>query len=392
MKKFRKDILAMLLVLAGFMLWSGAAARYRELDSGYGGISLRFEKNPLDVDSLAEIYERQKAAGTDSKLAAWRQDYNIKIQDPALGAGIESDVIFMWGDEKDVLGSFGGEGCAMSCDKAYELWGSRDVLGKNVNVGGAKYQVTSVINNIPGIIAVRKDNYEKDMKFVSLDMKPQSGEDESVRMEEFMLQNSKTADSTINYSDLLSLAGNFCGFPALTISALMCGKILYGIYCCRKNEKGCRTIAYYVFFLSSWICICIYSGSIFFEIPSSFIPTKWSDFDFWSALIKRCAEALNGLRLMRTYALDSYIKNAFIYILTCSLLSSACFIAALRYVKNESMNKLIVFETVFAVIMFCATVAAGAQYGRYTRAYWIILPMYFVFDCLISNFKLYERT
>lgn len=393
MKRYMKLLPAILLIFTGCMLWSGGVGRYREVGMGYGGISLRFETNPLAIDSLDEIRKQQQAEGADSKLTAWRHDYNLEIEDSNLGVSIESDVIYMWGDGKDMFGLCGISGCAMSRDKAYELWGSRDVLGKDVYIDGISYKVTCVTDNIPGIIAVKKDDYERGMSFVSLDMDPKAAGDESdVQIEKFILQNSHGADSSINYSDLVTMLGNFLVFPSMTVSALMCGRILAGLYCAGKYKKGCIVIACYAFFLIFWICICLFFGSFYFEIPGNFIPAKWSDFDFWTRLIEKYKNDLNGLRLMRTYTFDNYFRKSFVYISACVLLSSACFTAALGRVRNKTLNGLMAVEIVSAFIMFYAAAASGAQYGRYGSSYWLILPVYFIFDCFINNFNMRERT
>ncbi len=380
----------MLLVLAACMLWSGSAGRYAELDREYKGVSLRFETTPLNIDGLYEIRRRQKDLGTDFKLTAWKQDYNLEIEDPDLGICIESDVIYMWGDGK---GMWGYTGCSMSSDKAYELWGSRDVLGKTVYIDGNSYKVACVTDAVTGIIAVKKDNYKKDEKFVSLDMESESDGDEAgVMIEEFILQNSYSADSVINYSDMVSVTGNFLIFPALTIFACMFVRLMAGFYYAKKHKKGLRIIAYYVFLLVLWVCICFFAGSFFFEISGSFIPTKWSDFDFWSGLAERYRDNLSGLRLTRDYFFDVYFAKSFIYIFAGGLLSSACFAAALRLMRNKSLNMLMIVETASAFIMFYAAAVSGAQYGRYACAYRFILPVYFLFDFFINNFKLRERT
>lgn len=388
MKKYGRDILTMLLIFAGFILWGCALSRYEKMSKSFGGISLRFETNPQGIENIGELRNQENERGTDSNLTAWRQDYSLKIEDPSLGLQIESDVIYMWGDGKDLPATFGYSGCTISEDKAYELWGSRDVLGKTVYIDGVLHKVTGVTDSMKGIIAVKRDDYERDMEFVSLDINQKAAGNESGdQTEEFMLQNSYNADSSINYSDLLSWLGNFSIFPALAISALMFFRILFGLYSGVKHKNGCRVQLYHMLFLILWLCICLFAGSLSLKIPGSFIPTRWSDFEFWSGLINRYEDNLKGLRLMRIYALDGYFKKSFIYVSVCGLLSSACFMTALRHIRNKSLNNLMVLESVSAFIMFCAAIASGAQYGRYSPAYWLILPMYFVFDFFINNFS-----
>lgn len=393
MKGYVKLMPALILLFVGYMLWSSGIVKYEELDRGYGGISLSFETNPKTIDQLVEIRNQQQGSGIDSSLTAWRQNYNIKIEEPDLGVCVESDLIYMWGDGKGILSTYKDAGCIMSGDKAYELWGSRNVLGKTVYIDGSPCKVTGITDVIDGIIAVRRDDYEKDMKFISLDMEPKSnGLESDVYIENFMLQYSQQADSSINYSDLLSIAGNFMVLPAFAISVYMCGRILRELYGVKKHKKACKFIGHYIVFLLMWLCICFFAGSLNFEIPGSFIPTKWSDFDFWSRVIERLKGGLKGLRLMPVYALDSYFRKSFIYILLSGIMSSACFIAVLKYMRNKNLNRLMAVETVTAFIMFYAAFASGVGQGRYSRAYWFILPVCFVLDYFINKLSLGERT
>ena len=331
MKKYVNNFSLLLFLIVGCVLWSDGIAKYRELDKGYGGISIRFETTPLNIDSLAEIRNQQQEAGVDSNLTAWTQSYNIKTEDPSLGVCIESDVIYMWGDGKRMLVTYKDVGCAMSEDIAYKLWGSRDVLGKTVYVDGISYRVAGITDIFEGTIAIIKDDYENDMKFVSLDMEPISDpDDRDVLIEEFILQNSHSADSSINYSDLLSLAGNFIMLPAFTVFVYVFARISAELYRTKKYKKGFKSVTFYVFLLIMWICLCYFAGSFSFKIPGRLIPTKWSDFDFWSRTVESLKSGLRGLRLMSVYAFDSFFRKSFIYISICAFLSTTCFIAVLR--------------------------------------------------------------
>lgn len=391
MKRYKNELVAAVFLLIGCMFWGSAVGKHHELVKSCRGISLRFETNPVTIEKLEEIRRRQADDGRKSRLTAWKQDYNLMVEDTELGLWIKSDIIYMWGDGKNLPGLSIYSGCAISLDKAYELWGSGDILGKTVYVDKIPYKVNQVTDSITGIIAVKKDNYEKDTRFVSLDMEPESAEDQtSILIEEFILENSQDADLSINYSDLLSVLENFLIFPAFIASVLIFVKILSRLHNALKNKKRSKILVY-VFILIFWISICFFAGRFFFTLPESFIPTKWSDFDFWSNLAKKYKNNLKNLRLMKGYALDDYFRKNFILVSVWSILSSACLASALRLFNSKSLNMLVTAEGASAVIMFFAAVATDAPYGVYSRAYWFILPMCFAVDFFLNNFNRSER-
>lgn len=399
MKKYVSTLSLLIFLFAGCMLLSAGIARYQELNKGFGGISLRFETNPPDIDDLIKIRNQQQAAGMDLNLTAWNQNYNVKVEDPSLGIWVESDIIYMWGDGKSMVAAYKDEGCVLSADIAYKLWGSKDVLGKTLYVDGSSYKVADVTDIMEGIIAVIKDDYDNNMKFASLDMQPVSDgnrrndqDERDVVIEEFMLENSHSADSSINYSDLICLTGNFIMLPSFIISIYMIGRLSRELYLAKKYEKGFKSFILYSFFLVIWIFLCFFTESFFFEIPGRLMPTKWSDFDFWHRTAQSLRSELAGLRLMSVYAFDSYFIKSFIYISACGILSCACFIGILRCVRNKSVKILITVETVIAFAMFYTIIISGNMYGKYGNIYKLVLPVYFLFDFFINNFKINERT
>jgi len=388
MMKYKNDIVFLLLIFLGCICWYFSLSNGEYLADIYGAVSFRFENEPLHIEKLNEIVEWQKKDDENNvELTAWTQKDNQEIK--SNNAIIKSDIIYIWGRVNDELNLVSDNSCAISYDKAYELWKSSDVLGKTVDINDVSYKISAVLNDATGVAMVKADKYNDDMTFDALEIKTLN-KALSCSTDEFKAENSLNPDVTINYYEFSEASYKVALFPGWIIFFIMSAKIISKLYLERKNKymSSCLIIS-----LTLWMFLGLKLSQFSFEIPQSLIPTRWSDFEFWGKTINNIKLQIRTLNLMNVYYVDEYFRKTLIRIIICCVVGSAAIIVGVRHIKMQNINKLIILEILVSLILFAATLAvmSTGNCTNYTLGYWTMIPLYMAFEYFIEHFHLTER-
>lgn len=388
MMKYKNDAVFLLLLFLGCICWCFSLSNGEYLAKNYGTVSYRFENEPLHKEKLNEIVEWQKKDDENNvELTAWTQKDSQEIK--SNNVIIESDLIYIWGKANDEFKLQADSSCAISYDKAYELWKSSDVLGKTVVINDVSYKISAVLNDATGVVIVKADKYNDDMTFNALEIKTLN-KTLSWSTDEFKAENSLNPDVTVNYNKFSEASYKATLIPGWIIFFIMSAKIVSKLYLERKNKymSACLIIA-----LTLWIALGLKLSQFSFEFPQSLIPTRWSDFEFWGKTFDNIKMQIRTLNLMKVYYVDEYFRKTLFRIIIYCVVGSAAFIVGFKYIKMQGINKLIVLEILISLILFAATLAAmsAGNCSNYMLGYWTMIPLYMTFEYFIKHFHLAER-
>lgn len=385
MMKYKNDAVFLLLIFLGCICWCFCLNIGENLIDKYGIVSFRFQNDPLDFDKLNEIVEWQKKNNeSDVELTAWEQKDSQEIK--SNNGIIKSDVIYIWGKSNYELKLQAENSCAISADKAYELWKSSDVLGKIVDINGVKYNITSVLNDVTDIIMVKVSKYNKNMTYDALDIEVNS---RNWSADEFKVENSLSSDVTVNYNEFSEALYKVALFPGWIISFAMIVKIIYKLYINKNNNL---ISAFMVISLIFWVFISLKLCQFSLELPQSLIPTRWSNFEFWGKTFDNIQLQIRLLNLMKVYYIDEYFKKAFLTVIVYCILGSSAFLISFKHIKILDINNLIILEILVPIILFISALVVmnTGTYPDFTLGYWTMIPLYIAFKYFIEHFKLSE--
>ena len=352
MKKYLKYLAAAgMLGLAGIFFYLSAAS--------WGSMIL--EKNqvrfyleqPISGSEAVKIVEssqeREESKEEDNEqitdFCIWGQRERAVLSNDNLSRNILANVIMMCGNPEllfedcRVPGREDLQGCLIDQESAWQLFGSSNVVGKEITYNGKNYTIRKVIPGTEKIAAFQISRQKK-----SKNEGEQADHFEPLETDECQLNRltvhpprdwtiqalqeawSNQYGFVVELLDMELLRG-LAGGCVLLVPITVC--LMFLLYLChqyRSQEKmlGKITVAGLVlilagmawFFLKKWV-----------QIPDDYIPTKWSQFYFWTALWEQKLEQGRLLLKMPKSVLDySWIRH-FSKTIICGLFGELLLIA-----------------------------------------------------------------
>lgn len=290
-----------------------------------------------------EIREREPE-GEQTELfldfCIWGQEENVVVENESLSVSTQADTILLCGNpgllfencslpvREDV------KGCVIDEKTAWELFGSSQVVGKEISCEGKIYIVRSVIPGKERIIAFQVQRDKKESQKESAESKQEMPDSPQERPFNRVTL-SKPGDQSIY--DLQTAWNNQYGLSAAVLDTeLMRGisgvcllliplsaciffwMYLYHQYKIQDRWQGKAVAAgtalcllvLFLIFLKKWV-----------QIPDDYIPTKWSDFSFWTSLWETKTEAAKLLIQIPKTDLDYRWISSFFQSAGCGLLA-----------------------------------------------------------------------
>lgn len=306
----------MLLVL----LWAGAFWAGMVFMTKSPSVGIRFLENGPEKNSVESAFEGKTRQFT---MAAWDYQSDFLVEAPLAGGSTAMDGILVYGDGREAVfdglksgvwkGSFDEDGCMISEGAAYRLFGSVDVVGMKVICRGREWTIRGVVNKkSPWIMLPAKDND----KLPYMELNYVDAENPVSLAEEFLSLN--------------GLAGKYLLFdwPLLkaAVRVLLClpGWAFGIVLLCRWKGKHKWVFAVAAFFIGAMLT---------FRLPQDWIPTRWSDFNFWTRKFEYLGDMLNNLWRARLYDGDLKLAGYFFTTAALSLSASVCAIAKALLVR-----------------------------------------------------------
>ena len=271
----KRAAMILILLIAAFVFWrmSGAAS-----ENGlrlYGGLTqVRMGGQGLTVSAADGLLESRDAENDDMKFTAWTERNGVRAENYALGlAAVFDKSLCYYGDNQGFFSLISDDGCSLSEAAAYELFGAAGgILGETVMIDGERYIVEKLHydSKAPLIYKVKGGNLN--FSFDVLDVT--AGESQPDVISDIRMRFGIRGDIAISYESVIK------------------------------------------FF------------SLSFYIPDSFIPTRWSEFEFWSGVFSHYSGAVKYYMSMKTYSPDDKFRSLIITVISFTLLSAAFLIAA----------------------------------------------------------------
>ena len=292
--------------------------------SQYTTVSVRYRSESMKGNELKKALVRERENGSQKlpDITAWTQLTQAEIRNDTLGHLERLRLILFEGDMKTTapmsleMGSYvysdDKSGCVIDKNSAYRLFGTEAAVGNTLVYQNKYYYVRGVIKTIVPMLVLpgNAETVYNNLEFYYQGRNREQGE---ALTEEFLLQNGLMQDCVI-------LDGYFYGKILHTILALPIW-ILYAvvsILIIRFLWKKCRKLALFplILYCSIGFIGILGYGIILYQltgnpvyIPEKFIPTKFSDFEYFSRQGKRLKEQLQQLRYLMPNPKDVFLEQ-----------------------------------------------------------------------------------
>ena len=261
----------------------------RDLVRRYDGVSIRLTDATTLTQRQLENAAAQSGEGEITLRAAWSRGAPEQASS-ALNETVKLRRIRVYGDMRQVApmeliaGSVPAQddtqGCLIDSESAMALFHAADPIGAEVLVGGDRYRVRGVGKTYEPMLLIR----ERNTSFQNLECSARDLETARQSAGTYLLRCGAAEGQVVLLGGMLSrvLNGLFWSLPGVFGFALALRFFGRGKRC----QADRRERAAYVFLGAAFACAAWIEIRSTAYLPQAWLPTKWSDFSFWSRLIE----------------------------------------------------------------------------------------------------------
>lgn len=366
--------------LAVFYGCSGEGKNIRVLNMGTGILA-----------SQATQMQKQRAMQEEPTLpfTAWSEQKQVTVVNQELYREIQANLIRVCGDSRLVLdgGSWldweNTEGCLMNKNLCIALFGSTNVVGQKVWILDKEYMVKGLLRGTSNTILVETEEKEEVLlERISVEM-PRNG------IQEQELQ---------TWSEQFGVEGVSLNFQAYRVFGQTAVRVLPCIlfFCIlipvvgkvHREKMGPVARIVYLAAIIWGLGTFLWISGIQLRIPDDWIPSRWSDFEFFANVWKQKTEALgaliNGEKSQPELIYATGMVNAVKY----SLLSLGFAWMWIRKLKITKCTEAFFWTILFYGLAFCITVMLGENSATDAgfRMIWLLFPWFVWARCGVCWF------
>lgn len=245
----------------------------------------------MDGNRYDTIAQQEEERDIPTDFAMWREEGDTLVQAVNSGRTARIAAIKIHGKMWVLLGGFSSlededrEGCFLDQKAATELFGTADALGNQLSCGNKTYTVRGILEDAGGLVAMRPS---ADEITDTITIKTAEDTSAAVQSREFAARHGLTG-AILNHI-MLKETGQI--FPLLLPLAVGIRMLLELRKTIKRGRLG-----------PGWKCVCYGMMTLallamgatlvkFLEIPKDMIPTRWSDFRFWSDWLDNLKEQI----------------------------------------------------------------------------------------------------
>ena len=337
----------------------------QEAESMRQEIEKGWEKYSQDAAEMEIGQTDAQQKGNRSELlpefCIWGQKDGVLIVNQDLERNVQADEILLCGNPELVfedcrmLDREDTDGCLVDEKTAWELFGSVDVAGQKITCDGKDYTIRGIIPGNKQIFAILADTGQtKPAAGMESDTgtEPEAGVEPKKNVlnritlakptgktvQELYSEWNNRYDVSAKLMDLELLQG-VSGLCMLLVPITVCLCIGWELYRqFRKQEHQLRKAGIAVLAVMFLIGFCMFLKHQV-QIPDEYIPTRWSDFSFWSTLWKEKNEALRLLAQMPKTNMDRTWMDGFVKVAGFGVLSEVLLLPALLVIRRIVLCK-----------------------------------------------------
>jgi hypothetical protein len=317
-----------------FLLLFGLSVYNRNyFKENLSAVSIRYNVDSVSVKDIKKVIQNQKNNGETNipRFTLWKRNQKQTIHNKVTGLSQETNVIEMYGNMAQIIpmtlleGNYvfvnDPDGCVLDSKTAYQLFGTPKAVNNRVLWNGKEYIVRGVVKAADTMMIIQTT--DNDRLFSNLEaVYAHQAQTYRVDNERQQLKNTlyesglKTPDAVMDGLQFLWMLTIICRFPVWLIAFTTILLLIRHTNQLRNNQFQLLLhgvgIVILILFLVKITKLSIY-------IPDSFIPTKWSDFDFYVDKYKEIKENMvqihNCIWMPKDYQRNNVFHSGVILVL-----------------------------------------------------------------------------
>lgn len=291
-----------------------------------------------DGEQAEEILEAGKRAGAETDVCFYWDGGMDSITEPEYGRSVQvligglygNAALYDWRLNSFWEGDRGG--CVIDERSAWELFGTKQAEGRYLKLRGKQYQVRQVLPWNQNICLIRPEKTEAVCTRVFLKNEKTGAEKTA---EQFLMGN--------GLSGTVVDGGSLHGAAMLLLALLPAAVFFYLLkWACREKKAYSEKEGGYWLWVGTSALLIGTAAAVLWnkvEIPGDWIPSRWSDFQFWSDRFRSLGETLRLFIMLPKTVLQAENIFTFIQCAVCSVSALAAGILFLFISKRNSLDK-----------------------------------------------------
>ena len=387
MKALRRLLLPGLFFLCLF-LSSTASQQIQELPNLY---TLIQEERTFTGKEALEMQRKEAMESDPVPFAVWGQESEKPVSNPSLGRTAYPAVLTLCGPSFLLYSSSAPlltedtEGCLLDRTTAQELFGTSKAVGNTLNYQNRILTVRGILEGDAPILLLQALPEDSDMSRVSLSIP--SGTAPHKFLTEFVNRHGLSGQwSSLRFWSELAHAGTLLAPAVLLLSALF--SLLKTTFTALEFPLpflACLLLCGLSWFLLLWLC------EFSFQLPEDFIPTKWSDFEFWSRLWKSKGDELVLLLTSEKLGPELPLFLNSLKAIGFGLLAVFLYPISLPRLSMQQNRGLWGTTVFFLLLAFCSVVFTGTPTFAENKLLWLVPIAYLWQQALSLRLRLWIR-
>lgn len=326
MGKYVRLIFRIICVSAVLLLYMAARQSLGRLSACEKSALILMETSPLNAARLEEMRRGEAGQELPREFTAWSQENEVQVENKNLLCSHTVAAVAVCGrsdlvlpgtarlDEEDL------DGCLIDENTARKLFGNTNVTGLSVEIGGKKKTIRGILYDAEDTVLYEESS--ADQKFTSLTVSLGNNTTYDTIRQDFMARHA-LAGKFVRMDTLGWILEILCALVPLIVGLRILKPCLRAAWVYRAESTGILIFAGTV--ACAALLLWLLAGQI--RLPEEMIPTKWSDFSFWSSLMEKERESLLLLLLTeKQRPLQMFVRDFY-------LGSGACLAAGILALK-----------------------------------------------------------
>lgn len=361
-------------------LWCAGCVRVQELSMVAGSVGLYYQDGGLTAGQRDELLKTEKLK--DAVL--WRETPNQTVREVALDRSVSLDLLELRGDGSRLLVSeyLRGvpppegdlDGCSLSSAAAQALWGSSDVLGKEILLEGRPLIVRGVFQDDKLYLLAQSHRDDTVFSHVELNLS-QNVESRSIAERLLIDTGLPLPDGWLDGPLLCALLRNLVLVPAWGLALTLAGRFFLRAYRVRR----CMPLLLLALVLAgAATAVFFWCAQLPTGLPDRFLPGRWSDFEFWSRTIKSILPELIPPLSRPASPRDLILRSAVLSCVFLVLITVFLLILAGERADHIAKHPVLAAGAAMLLLFFLLRLTPGG--AELPRAVWLGVPV-FLWGC-----------
>lgn len=264
------------------------------------------------------------------------------------------------------------QGCAIDLNTAHEIWGDTDITGFELNINNKKYIVRGVFDYPQKVIITQAEvTYEK--VFDSIRISFLNNQNTYEQVQTFI---SKYNLGNPIIDDISPYAIVFSQIAILPIIFILLIIIINIFKLFKNSNKDLKSMITNIFISIIIILLIVNLINLKIQIPSIYIPTKWSNFEFFERTFDNIQQSMYTLERLSVLITSS--KSTIKMLFTNFIFTIIFLICTLKLLQIDNTKDFLYYGVATLIAIFFAVILTGGISERVIqyKTLWSILIIY----------------